>query len=352
MMPLDSGMGGWSVTLWTVLLIVASAFFVAVEFSLMAAKPHRLEERAHSYSGRAAIKSSHELTLVLAGSQLGITVCTLALGAITKPAVHHALTPVLELTGLPATVADVVAFILALIIVTFLHLVVGEMAPKSWAIAHPEDSTVLLAVPMRVFMLVMRPILKAMNSMANWLVRKAGATPVDGLTATQDVAGLRHLVEHSAEAGTLEANYGKSITSVLTLRERKVGELLPREQNLASVPVDATIADVQAVTRSLGHMRVPVRDNGTTVGVVHVRDTLREPDLSLPALDFAREPVLLPADTGLATALNSLRLARTQIAIVTDGERELGIVTLSDVLPGLMPTAIVGAVAPLPEAGA
>ncbi|WP_218975412.1 hemolysin family protein [Tessaracoccus massiliensis] len=345
MILLESGMGGWAVTIWTIVIIALSAFFVAVEFALMAAKPHRLEERAGTLAGRAAIKSSHELTLVLAGSQLGITVCTLALGALTKPAVHHALTPLLQVTGLPTAVADVVAFILALIIVTFLHLVVGEMAPKSWAIAHPEQSSVLLAVPMRMFMFLARPILKAMNSMANWLVRKAGATPVDGLTATQDVAGLRHLVEHSAEVGTLEANYGQSLTSVLTLRERQVRELLPEEQDLAAVPADGTLADVQAVTRDHGHMRVLVRDGGTTVGIVHVRDTLDETDLSRPAMDLARPPVILPADTGLATALNQLRQARTQIAVVAEGGRELGIVTLSDVLPGLMPTAIVDTVA-------
>lgn len=341
---LETGMSGWTVTLWTVLIIALSAFFVAVEFALMAAKPHRLEERAGTFAGRAAIKSSHELTLVLAGSQLGITVCTLALGAITKPAVHHALTPLLEVTGLPAAVADVASFVLALIIVTFLHLVVGEMAPKSWAIAHPEESSVLLAVPMRAFMFVMRPVLKAMNAMANWLVRKAGAEPVDGLSATQDVAGLRHLVEHSANVGALEASFQSSITSVLTLRERQLRELVPDEQELAAIPVTGTLADVQMVTRNHGHMRVLVRDGGTTVGIVHVRDTLNEPDLSRPAMDLARPPVRLPADTGVATALNKLRLARTQIAVVTDGDLEIGIVTLSDVLPGLMPTGIVQSV--------
>src|SRR5690606_14908502 len=117
------------VTIWTVVIIFLSAFFVAAEFALMSAKRHRLEQAAkESAAGRAALKNSSELTLLLAGSQLGITVCTLALGAITKPAVHHALMPVLDLTGMPVAVADVVAFVLALFLVTFLHLVVGEMA--------------------------------------------------------------------------------------------------------------------------------------------------------------------------------------------------------------------------------
>lgn len=349
MIPL--AMGGVAVTIWTVVIIALSAFFVAVEFALMAAKQHRLEERATTASGRAALKNSHELTLLLAGSQLGITVCTLALGAITKPAVHHAITPWLESAGLPLQVADVVSFVLALIIVTFLHLVIGEMAPKSWAIAHPEDSSVLLAIPMRMFMFVARPVLKAMNSASNWLVRKAGAEPVDGLSASQDAAGLRQLVEHSANVGALDVRYRASLTSVLTLRDQKVRDLLPEEQDLAAVGPTGTLADVQAVTREHGHLRVLVRDGEKTIGVVHVRDTLSEPDLNRPAMDLARTPVLLPADHGLAAALADIRQARTQIAVITDQGREIGVITLADVLPGLMPSGIVdtGVPATAPE---
>lgn len=338
---LETGMPGWQVAIWTAVIIVLSAFFVAVEFALMAAKPHRLEERATTPAGRAALKNAGELTLLLAGSQLGITVCTLALGAITKPAVHHALTPLLASVGLPQAVADVASFVLALVFVTFLHLVVGEMAPKSWAIAHPEDSSVLLALPMRAFMTVARPILAAMNAAANWLVRRAGAEPVDELSAGQDPDGLRHLIEHSANVGALTANYRSSLTSALRLRDQTVADVLPPGQRLSAVGVDATLADVQEATLVQRHLRVLLRDGERTVGVVHVRDTLSESDLRRPALGLARDPVRLAAGTGLATALKRIRDARTQLAVVTDGDRELGVITLEDVLPALMPTAIV-----------
>lgn len=339
MIPL--AMNGWAVTIWTIVIIALSAFFVAAEFALMAAKQHRLEEKADTMAGRAALKNANELTLLLAGSQLGITVCTLALGAITKPAVHHALMPPLEAMGLPTAVADVASFILALIIVTFLHLVIGEMAPKSWAIANPEQSSVLLALPMRGFMFVVRPILRAMNEAANWLVRKAGAEPVAGLSSSQDVAGLRELVEHSAAVGALDLRYRDSLTSVLTLRDQKLRSLVPPDQDLAAVGPDGTLADVQAVTLEHGHLRVLVRDGGRTIGVVHVRDTLSEPDLTRRAMDLARPPVIVSADAGLATALADFRQARTQIAVIVDGDREIGVVTLADVLPGLMPSEIV-----------
>src|SRR5204862_2840557 len=141
-----------------------------------------------------------ELTLLLAGSQLGITAATLALGAISKPAVHHWLTPLFETWGLPLVAADVAGFVLALLVVTFVHLVVGEMAPKSWAIAHPERSATMLALPMRAFMLVTRPVLVGLNGMANWCLRRVGVEPVDELASGRNPDDLRELVEHSATA--------------------------------------------------------------------------------------------------------------------------------------------------------
>ena len=180
-------MSGPVVLLLTIATIALSAFFVAVEFALMAARRHRLEERAAtSASARAAVRSSGELTLLLAGSQLGITACTLALGAITKPWVHHAITPALESLGLPHGTANVVSFVLALFIVTFLHLVIGEMAPKSWAIAHPEFAATVLALPMRAFMVLTRPMLRLLNGAANALVRGAGVEPVDEISIAGD----------------------------------------------------------------------------------------------------------------------------------------------------------------------
>ena len=116
-----------AVVLVTIGIIVLSAFFVAVEFALLAVKRHRLEDAAaKSRAARAALRNASELTVLLAGAQLGITVCTLALGAITKPAVHDWLMPVFTSIGLPEVTADVIAFVLALFIVTFLHLVIGE----------------------------------------------------------------------------------------------------------------------------------------------------------------------------------------------------------------------------------
>lgn len=333
---------GWGVWVATAVIVALSAFFVAVEFSLMAARRHRLEERATTLAGRAALKNSAELTLLLAGSQLGITVCTLALGAVTKPAVHHLVMAPLTALGLTGVAADVVSFVLALVLVTFLHLVVGEMAPKSWAIAHPEDSAVLLSLPMRWFMAVVRPLLIGMNAAANWLVRRAGAEPVEELSNGQDAAGLRELVEHSANVGALDPRYRGSLTRVLRLRDQTAGELVASDRAVTAVGPDAVAGDVQAATRASGHLRVLVRDGGRTVGVVHVRDTLAA-DPGTPVAALMRPPVIVDAATGLTTVLTRLRQGRTQLAVVADGDRERGVVTLEDILPGLMPDSIVDA---------
>ncbi|WP_344008236.1 CNNM domain-containing protein, partial [Isoptericola halotolerans] len=165
----------WVVTAVTAGLIALSAFFVVIEFALLGARRHRLEESATTSRGaRAALRGVNELTVMLAGAQLGITACTFALGAVTKPAVDHWLTPVLESWGLPYWLADVASFGLSLLLVTFLHLVVGEMAPKSWAIAHPERSAILVSPPARAFIWVFRPLLLWINGVANRLVAASG----------------------------------------------------------------------------------------------------------------------------------------------------------------------------------
>src|SRR3954452_15901427 len=327
----------WVIVAATVVIVALSAFFVAVEFAALAAKRHRLEEAAPtSRSARAALRNSSELTLLLAGSQLGITAATLALGAISKPAVHHWLTPLFETWGLPLVAADVVGFILALLIVTFIHLVVGEMAPKSWAIAHPERSATLLAVPMRAFMALTRPLLRGLNAAANRLLRWAGVEAADELAVGHSPGALRHLVEHSANVGALDASFSEQISGALELERLTVRELVTPGVPLAAVPADATAGDVRAATRRTGHLRILLGDADRITGVVHVRDTLAAAD-DVPVAEFARPVFSLDADTTVYAALKAMRETRNHLALVIDGDRIRGVITLADVLRRLFP---------------
>jgi CBS domain containing-hemolysin-like protein len=326
-----------AVLVLTVVLIVACAVFVAAEFSLLATKRHRLEDlAAGSRSARAALRSYGELTVLLAGCQLGITASALGLGAVTKPAVHYALTPAFETWGMPYWVADTAGFVLALLVVTFLHLVIGEMAPKSWAIAHPERSAIMLALFMRGFMAVTRPLLLAMNAAANWLLRRVGVEPQDSVASGQTPDDLRQLVEHSAEVGAIDAAGAAQLTMALDLQELTVADLVRTGADPTSVPTGASVADVQQATRSSGHLRILVRDGAAVEGVVHVRDTLGR-DASGATTDLVRPVLELDAATPVHEALTTMRETRQHLAVVTGLGAGPAVVTLADVLGRLFP---------------
>lgn len=322
----------------TVVLIAASAFFVAVEFALIAARRHRLEDAApRSASARAALRSASELSVLLAGSQLGITVCTLALGAITKPAVHYWLTPLFTAWGAPLWAADVAGFVLALIIVTFLHLVVGEMAPKSWAIAHPERSAIVLALPMRAFMWVTRPLIVQLNKLANWCLRRVGVEPVDEVGSAQDPDALRQLVEHSATVGTLDERVHGHLASALELQSLTVGDIVRANTSPSSVAPTALVHDVQLAARRTGHLRLLVVDGERIDGVVHVRDSLTAPD-GAEARSLMRPALVLDTTVPVYEALRTMKETRSHLVVITADDDVIGLITLTDVLDRLLPT--------------
>lgn len=329
-------MSNWYVALpLTVLIIAASAFFVIIEFSLLAARRNRLEETAEtSASSRAALRSLNELTIMLAGAQLGITVATFALGAITEPWIHHALVELLDGTPLPPFASNIVAFALALFIATFLHLVIGEMAPKSWAIAHPEKALTLIARPARGFITVFRPLLVWINTIANRLVTQAGEQPVERAAAKgYDVETLQHLVEHSREQGALDITDATQIARVIDLDVLTLGDAVnPR----AVLPAGATVADVHEWSRSSGDMRALIDDGTDVPHLVHVRDTLLAgPDQ--PARELSRPSLVLPESMTLSDALNRMRARNEQVAVVVDDREGVSVITWDDILRRLWP---------------
>lgn len=327
------------VALATLALIVLSAFFVIIEFALLGARRHRLEELAlRSRSARAALRGMNDLTLMLAGAQLGITACTFALGAVTKPAVDAWLAPALVVWGLPEWAAGGTSFALSLFFVTFLHLVVGEMAPKSWAIAHPEISALAIGVVSRAYVWPLRPLLRWVNSIANGLVRASGVEPVESAAVGgQDAATIRQLVEHSANVGTLEPQLQKQISGLIDLGTLPVEALVTRSP--VHVTHSATVADVRAAALQSGHMRILMLGAEGAPSVVHVRDTLLLPTTEL-AREIARPAYRLAARTPVHEALSGMREASVQLAVVMEGDAIRGIVTLADILKHVLPAGI------------
>jgi CBS domain containing-hemolysin-like protein len=320
----------------TVSVIVLSAFFVAIEFALVAARGHRLAEAAPtSAAARAALRSARDLSMLLAGSQLGITLCTLVLGAVTKPYVHHLMLSPMRAWGLPEATADVVAFVLSLVVVTFLHLVVGEMAPKSWAIAHPERSAILLALPMRAFIWLTRPVLAALNGLANRCLRAVGVRVVDELDTGHTPDDLRQLLDYSSTVGALDERRHAQLATALDLHTRPVREIVRPLEELVTVAPWQGAEGVRAAARASGHLRLVVMAD-EPLGVVHVRDALTAPARTTAA-QLMRPLLTLPGDTPMHAALTTIRDKRNHVVLVYAEGEPAGFVTLHDLLQQLLP---------------
>ncbi|TDO51320.1 CBS domain containing-hemolysin-like protein [Kribbella sp. VKM Ac-2527] len=326
----------------SVLLLACNGFFVAAEFALVASKRHRLEQAAASgsFAARAAIAGVSQLSLMLAGAQLGITLCTLGLGSLTEPAVAHLLHPLFELIGLPESAGHVIALIIAVGGIALLHVLLGEMAPKSWAISDPERSALLLALPFRGFSWIFRPLLLVLNWLANALVRAVGVTPQNEIANAHGPEELRLLIESSGEHGTLPAPEQALLTAMLALQNKTVVQVMTPSAELSTVLATAPAREVELISQRDGRYRLPVVTGGTggseICGIVHVRDAARATMSGgdkLRAADLMTEPIRLPAATPVAAAIRLMQVRRSQLAVVQDdATNPLGVVALEDLL--------------------
>ncbi|CAN5397246.1 hemolysin family protein [soil metagenome] len=328
----------------SLILLILNGFFVATEFAVVASKRHRLDEAAADGSRRAkaAVAAHREMSLMLAGAQLGITLCTLGLGALSEPAIAHFLEPAFHSLGLPEGLSHVIAVIIAVSIVVFLHMVVGEMAPKSWTISHPETSALILALPFRAFTWVVRPVLFVLNGMANGLLRLVKVDPIDTVeSATHGPADLQLLLAQSHEHGVLPDADHQMLTGALRLESEAVESVMFSLDKAVTAPPNSTARDVESACRDSGHSRLFVCDSGgDVVGLVHVRDAMRSTSrghAQTPIQDFLQEPTWLQHDLPLIDAVSHMRSERAQLALVRDRDGALvGLASLEDILEQIL----------------
>ncbi|MFC7614787.1 hemolysin family protein [Actinokineospora soli] len=335
---------GWALAV-SVLLLVANAFFVAAEFALVASKRHRLEERAAtgSRAARAAVRGARSLSLMLAGAQLGITLATLGLGALAKPAVAALLTPLFALIGLPASWAGAVAIVLAVAIVVFLHMVIGEMAPKSWAISHPERSALLLALPFRAFTTAAKPVIHSLNWLANGTLRLVGVQPQDAVAQAHGPDDLRLLLRESREHGLLPEQQVKMLAGALDVRRITVADVMAPRADLVTVPVDADTAAIEAASRDSGRSRLvvldPARPDADPLGIVHVREAVRAGAAGrrATARELMTEALVLPERRTAGEAVAVMRAERAQLCLVRgDSGAVVGLAAMEDLLEEIL----------------
>lgn len=327
-----------------VLLLVANGFFVAIEFALVATRRDRLEQHARDGDARAkaAIASVRELSFMLSSAQLGITLASLGLGYVAEPAVAKAIEIPLGWAGLPEGAVHPIALVIALTIVVFLHMVVGEMIPKNVAIAEPDRTALWLALPMRGFTFVFRPIIAVLNAMANAGQRLLGVEPRDEIVNLATGDELAGMLTASRKEGLLDEVEHRLMTGALGFPARAVGAVMVPRSDVVAVRAGTAVEVVENAVVESGQSRLPVyeRSLDEIIGYVHVKDLLGLPPQArtrpLPR-SVVREMLSVSADEPLQRLLLTMKSARLHVAVVVGPDRRTaGIVTLEDLLEALV----------------
>jgi CBS domain containing-hemolysin-like protein len=278
--------------------------------------------------------------LMLATSQLGITICSLLILNVSEPAIHHLLEIPLGLTSLSATAISVVAFVVALVLVTFLHVVLGEMVPKNLSFSVPDRAALLLAPPLVLFSRVFRPVIWALNALANAAVRAFGVEPKDETTSTYTLDEVANIVAQSTREGTLEDSTG-ALSAAFEFTAKKVADVAVPVASLVVLPVGCSPADVQAQVAEHGYSRYLVGDPDAMLGYLHLKDVL---DLSSEQAFHRPVPggrirrlATVPHDADLEDALAALRTSGAHLARCVDVDGgSSGVLFLEDIIEELV----------------
>src|SRR5690349_1136467 len=324
--------------LLTIVLLLGNALFVGGEFALIASRRTALEPlAATSRRARWALSAMNQIPLMIAGAQLGITICSLSLGAIAEPALAHLVEGPLTAIGMPENAIHPVAFVLALGVVVFLHTVVGEMVPKNITLAGPERSALVLGPFMLAFCTATKPVLTAMRWAARTVLSLWKIEATDAVKTVFTAEELAGMVTQAQAEGLLGTEQYTRIHAALGLNFRTAADTLQPWSGVTTVADDASPATIESVATRSGRSRFPVvqRETRRVLGFLHVKDILgyaaERRRLPIPA-EVIRPLAAVPPDRTLADLLLRMRRDRLHIVLVSDGRRPLGVITLDDLV--------------------
>ena len=335
-------MSDWLGILWLVLLLIVNAFFVAAEFAVISARRSQIEPKAVAGSKRAktALYAMEHATLMLATSQLGITVCSLLILNVSEPSIHHLLSGPLSWTGLSTEVVSVSAFVITLLLVSYLHVVFGEMIPKNAAFSMPDQAVLLLAPPLVWVSRILRFVIAGLNAIANGVLRLFGVEPKTESNSTFTLEEVANIVSHSTREGVLEDRSG-ALSAAFEFTTKRAKDILVPPDRVISMPLGATPDDVEAAVTKHGFSRYPMRDAGDElVGYVHIKDLLRlGPDRASEAIPpkRIREMLTIHPEAELEDVLARMQARGIHLAQIRDRDGEsVGVVFLEDVIEELV----------------
>jgi CBS domain containing-hemolysin-like protein len=336
----DSYWGGLAAL---VVLLALNAFFVGAEFGVISARRSQIEPRAEA-GGKAAkttLWAMEHATLMLATSQLGITVCSLLILNVSEPAIHHLLEIPLALTPLPEEAISAIAFGIALLLVSFLHVVLGEMVPKNIAFSVPDRAALLLAPPLVLVGRVFKPIIVLLNASANAVLRLFRVEPKNEAASAFTIDEVANIVDQSTREGVLD-DAGGALTAAFEFTNKRVSDVTIELGKLIGLPESATPALVEAAVARNGFSRyVLVNDEGEPVGYLHLKDVIDlddedEFDEPVPA-KRVRSLASIYEGTELEDALATMRRSGAHLARSFDQDgRTTGVVFLEDIIEELV----------------
>ena len=324
-----------------VLLLAANAFFVGAEFAIISARRSSIEPLARAGDRRAAtvLWAMEHVSLMLACAQLGITVCSTSLGVVAEPAIAHLIAGPLESWGVSPDMTHAIAFLVALAIVVYLHVVLGEMVPKNLAVAGPERAVLMFGPPLVWVARVVRPIITVLNWIANHTLRLFGVEPKDEVSSAFTAQEVHSIVERSRDEGLLDDAQGL-LTGAIEFSDRTAGDVMIAPDALVTVNQGSTPEEVERLVAKTGFSRFPVLDaDGVPTGYLHLKDVLyaQDAERSLPVPAWRVRPlvVVAPGDE-VEDALAAMQRSGSHVARVEADGSTVGVVFLEDILEELV----------------
>jgi CBS domain containing-hemolysin-like protein len=330
---------------FTIFLVFLNGFFVAAEFAIVKVRASQIEIKAKTGSKVANIAkhmTSH-LDGYLAATQLGITLASLGLGWVGEEVMSNLVLNIFDFFNLAisASLAISLGHILAFTIITVLHIVFGELAPKTLAIQRPVATTMAIALPLQFFYLIFRPFIYVLNGFANFILKLLGIDTMNGHEAIHSSEELQYLLDQGKESGALDKAEHELIKNVFDFNERVVKNIMVPRTKISAIELTATQEEVVETIITEGYSRIPVYDEtiDRIVGIVHAKDILslivRKQEFRLA--DILRKPLFVPESKKINDLMAELKLKRIQIAIVLDEfGGTAGMVTLEDIVEELV----------------
>ncbi|WP_170947859.1 hemolysin family protein [Glutamicibacter sp. BW77] len=328
---------------WLFILLAINAFFVAGEFAVMSARRSQIEPLADEGNKRAkvALFAMEHVSIMLAVCQLGITVCSLLILNISEPALHHLLGVPMMALGMPVEVGDTAAFLIALVLVTFLHVTFGEMVPKNISVSVADKAVMLLAMPLVGVSKVLKPIISMLNGAANLFLKLFGVEPQDEVTSSYTAAEVRSIIDTSSQEGTLENKHALRLTKALEFSTVSAASCMVKVDKLFTLEWGQTTArEFEKKVGKTGYSRMLITREDVPVGYWHVKDVMLIDDAhsTAPLRDLPLHPLgVVKQDTEIEEALESMRQEGNHLsAVVNEAGATIGVLFLEDIIEVLV----------------